>query len=146
MLTIALPHYTAGNSIRSEGASHLAELLEQNTSLTALNLRGNYIGLDGMRFLARGLSVNRTLRFLDLSCSVHFYCSWFSPPISVELCWWRQCTCSPRILLCRWECGTSDNIMGETGAGGPFVGDVTAEVLTDALVQSNSVEVLVLES
>ena len=55
------------NSLRAEGAAHLGEALQGNTSLTELHLRANRLDGAAARHLGRGLRQNATLLSLDLS-------------------------------------------------------------------------------
>jgi len=62
--------YLGYNSIRSEGVQELGKLLQENTSLTIINLNGgNHIEYDGVRVLADALHNNVTLSELCLKYS-----------------------------------------------------------------------------
>ena len=59
----------AGNQIGDEGAKALAEALTQNRTLTSLSLGANNIGAEGVKALADALKQNRTLTNLDLGAN-----------------------------------------------------------------------------
>ena len=57
----------SGNSIGQGGATALAEMLKENTTLQQLNISGNSIGQGGATALAEMLKENTTLQQLDVS-------------------------------------------------------------------------------
>ena len=56
-----------GNQIGSEGAKAIAEALEKNTTLKILNISDNKIGYKGVQYLAVALEYNTTLTTFDIS-------------------------------------------------------------------------------
>jgi hypothetical protein len=54
------------NELGSTGATHIAESLKVNHSLTQINLQNNKIGSEGAISFAEAMEDNRTLSFLDL--------------------------------------------------------------------------------
>ena len=55
-----------GNSIGDEGVMELAKVLQNNTTLTSLNLGYNSIHSNGFQTLADLLRINTTLKILDI--------------------------------------------------------------------------------
>ena len=54
------------NSIDSEGAGAIADMLKQNVALTTLYLGDNRVGDNGAKYLAQALKVNTALKTLEL--------------------------------------------------------------------------------
>ena len=87
-------HFYLGNKIGDEGAQSLSSVLQQNTSITSLNLSGNShlkliidfylvnkIGDEGAQSLSSFLQQNTSITSLDLSSNSHlklFYSFLFS--------------------------------------------------------------------
>lgn len=70
--------YVAWNGFSNCGCREIGTALQGNTALEVLDLSNNRIGLEGAKWLAKGLLVNSKLRHLKVSCheyknmQVHF--------------------------------------------------------------------------